>query len=310
MTTQRWHAGELRQDPLTGDWTVLAPGRADRPHGAEGPCPFCPGPGEDTPPETWRLHDPELDEWRVRSVPNRHPLSDRHEVIIESPRHDWDFPTATDTEVEAVLRAWQWRHLALRKNSAQVVVFRNHGVQAGCSRPHPHSQLVGLPVLSSAARRGLELSREHHRRGGRRYSDDQLDIALEMGTRVVLINPLCVALTPFAPVTAFETRIVPRVSRADFAVVPDTELAGVAQALRQVLRALHEALGDPAYNLVVETAPTGWEQAAFLSWSIRVLPRLEIAAGLELATGIPVVTTTPEHAASVLRDRISVHHRV
>ncbi|MFK0246050.1 DUF4931 domain-containing protein [Amycolatopsis azurea] len=309
MTTQRRKRGELRRNPLNGDWTVLAPERGERPHGTTGPCPFCPGPGEDTPPETWRLRDPDRDEWRVRSVPNRYPLSERHEVLIESPRHDWDFRTATDDEAEAVLLAWQWRHLALREHSAQVVVFRNHGAQAGRSRAHPHSQLVGLPVLAPSARRGLELSRAYYRAGGRRYLDDQLDIALEAETRLVLISPHCVAFTPFAPVVAFETRFVPRLARADFAAATRTEIADVARSLRRVLQALDDELGDPAYNLVVETAPTGWERAAFLSWSIRILPRLEITAGLELATGIPVVTTTPEHAASVLRDRIGARLR-
>lgn len=305
MTTQRWHGGELRQDRLTGDWVVLAPGRATRPHGLDGPCPFCPGAGEDTPPETWRLPDPDGNGWRVRSVPNRHALSDRHEVIIESPGHDWDFRTATDAECEAVLHAWQQRHLALREAAAQVVIFRNHGLAAGTSRPHPHSQIAGLPVLSPAARRGLELLCAHQT-NGHRFADDQLAAELSAGTRVVHTGPHSVAFAPFAPITAFEVRIVPRVSRADFAAVPPAELLDVARTLRLLLRALDAELGDPAYNLVVETAPTGWEQAPFLAWSIRILPRLAIAAGLELATGIPVVTTTPEHAASALRAKIAV----
>ena len=36
--------------------------------------------------------------WRVRSVVNRYALSDRHEVWIESPHHDWNLATATTAD--------------------------------------------------------------------------------------------------------------------------------------------------------------------------------------------------------------------
>ncbi|MFD4248416.1 hypothetical protein ACFWQL_01620 [Amycolatopsis thermoflava] len=102
MTATPWHGGELRQDPLTGEWSVLAPHRARRPHTGAVGCPFCPGPSEDTPPETWRL--PALGGgWLLRSVRNRYALSDHHEVIIESPLHDWDLATGTDAEAANVL---------------------------------------------------------------------------------------------------------------------------------------------------------------------------------------------------------------
>ncbi|WP_037305875.1 galactose-1-phosphate uridylyltransferase [Amycolatopsis orientalis] len=305
MTTRRWHGGELRRDRLTGEWSVLAPGRAARPHAPDGDCPFCPGPGEDTPPESWRLPSADGRSWRVRTVPNRYALSDRHEVVIESPHHDWDLAAGTDAEVADVLYGWQQRHIALRETAAQVVIFRNHGPAAGTSLPHPHSQIAGLPVLSPGIRHRLDRYREHHGRRGRTFAADLLAEELRAKTRIVHAGEHAVVFAPFAPAASYELRVLPRRIRADFATVPADELGGVARVLRIALRALRDELADPAYNLIVDTAPSGWEQAPFLAWSLRILPRADVAAGLELATGIPVVTTTPEQAAAALRSKIA-----
>ncbi|MGW7532518.1 galactose-1-phosphate uridylyltransferase [Amycolatopsis sp. NPDC054798] len=304
MTTRPWHGGQLRWNSETQAWSILAPGRQDRPHvsGSAG-CPFCPGPGEDTPPETWRL--PDGDDWLVRAVPNRYALSDRHEIVIESPRHDWDFATATVAETANVLSAWQSRHRALRDGAAQVAVFRNHGAAAGISLGHPHSQVAGLPVLSEAARRNLEIARAHHAVTGRRLAEDVLTVELSTESRIVCADEEIVAFSPFAAAASYEVSFVPRTPAADFAAAPRSTVVALARSLRAVLAALRAELSDPAYNLVVHTAPTGYEKAPYAAWSVQLLPRLEIAAGLELATGVPVVTVAPETAAARLRARIA-----
>lgn len=309
MNTRHWHGGELRWNAEAEDWTVLAPARRSRPHTtAATSCPFCPGPGEDTPPETWRLATDDRG-WRVRTVPNRYALSDRHEIVIESPHHDWDFGTAAGSEIADVLGAWQHRHRALRARAAQVVVFRNHGPAAGISLAHPHSQVAGLPVLSGAASREIAAARAHHLDRGRLLADDLLNAELNNGTRLVFADDHVVAYAPFAPVAAYEVRLAPRISRPDFAAAPPEEIHAVAHCLRAVLGALRAELDDPAYNLIVRTAPCGFEQAPFLAWSLQIVPRLEIPAGLELATGVPVTTVPPEHAAAQLRNAVgAVRH--
>jgi len=80
-------APEIRIDQLSGLRTILAPGRADRPHGferaggddekgAEG-CPFCEGREEKTPPEVYAVRpaggEPDTPGWTSRVVPNLYP---------------------------------------------------------------------------------------------------------------------------------------------------------------------------------------------------------------------------------------------
>lgn len=306
MSIRQWTGGELRLTPWTNEWVIVAPARASRTRETTGACPFCPGPDEDTPPERWRLSTPDGSGWRVRAVTNRYALSDHHEVVIESPQHGWDLTTATTAEVVDVLTAWQVRHRALRAGAAEVVVFRNKGESAGSSLAHPHSQLLGLPVLSGITARNVAVAYEHHQRMGRRHAEDIVEAELSHGERIVHTSAGATAFVPIAPATEFETRIVPSTYRADFGAATPDELATVAGSLRTVLAALRTALADPAYNLVLHTAPMAWLTAPFLAWHLQVLPRLTTPAGLEVATGIPVLTTRPEDCAARLRTAIPV----
>ncbi len=94
-------SAESRVDPLTGNWTIFAPHRDDRPEefvdrseavSKHLECPFCPGNELTTPPPVWvaRVSDTEsstdaladqsidhlTDDWSVRVVPNKYPAVD------------------------------------------------------------------------------------------------------------------------------------------------------------------------------------------------------------------------------------------
>ena len=194
MSGMSWDAvmTELRQDPTTRNWVIVAPAREVRPHDQASPvreqrrsrasCPFCPGRESQTPTELWRLDGPGGG-WRVRVLPNKFPAltpeagrqrqerdgflampgHGHHEVIIESPHHDWDLATAPEPEVRAVLEAYRARYRALRAagDSALIVVFRNHGPGSGTSLQHPHAQVLAAPVVPLQVRRRLDVARQH-----------------------------------------------------------------------------------------------------------------------------------------------------
>ncbi|MCX5730196.1 MAG: galactose-1-phosphate uridylyltransferase, partial [Deltaproteobacteria bacterium] len=75
---------ELRRDPIVGRWVIIATERARRPNHfrraeepPSGPCPFCPGNEDKTPPEVYVSGRPaapaNLPGWKVRVIPNRYP---------------------------------------------------------------------------------------------------------------------------------------------------------------------------------------------------------------------------------------------
>jgi UDPglucose--hexose-1-phosphate uridylyltransferase len=133
---------ELRRDPITGRWVILAPEHTRRPRDftplpsppsdASG-CPFCEGREHLAGREllAWRPQGtgPNTPGWDVRVVANREPAlrveSDlgspidglfqrfgnlgAHEVIIESPRHDHTWSTLAPEALQRVLWAWRER---------------------------------------------------------------------------------------------------------------------------------------------------------------------------------------------------------
>lgn len=323
------HDAELRWDQHRRDWIVLAPARAGRPSAmgtpellaaSSGECPFCPGDPLRTPPEVFRLPDG-AGGWRVRVVGNRYPLFaeqptapagnrprhgtraaiGRHEVVIESPRHDWSMSSAPVEQVADVLFTWQQRLDSLRAGEGLTVAFRNHDAASGISLEHPHSQLVAMPVVPAEVRHEVAIAREYFHRNNRCLRADVLESELADGVRVVAEQTHHVVLAPFASSADFEVEIVPRENRASFSAVPAAELSDLAAILGVTLRALHSELGDPAYNLVVHTAPSAWPAAQFLCWRLRIVPRLGRAGGFELGTGTAVCTVPPEEAAVRLR---------
>ncbi|HZZ73604.1 MAG TPA: galactose-1-phosphate uridylyltransferase [Pirellulales bacterium] len=140
---------EIRKDPLSGRWVIVAPDRAVRPQdllaanqGEKGlrPCPFCPGCEEDTPNEVLALRAPGAlpndPNWRVRVIPNKFPavipdvppaplvwpelrsnglpgvsLPGRgvHEVVIESRRHLHSNTQQSNAELAEVLAVYRQR---------------------------------------------------------------------------------------------------------------------------------------------------------------------------------------------------------
>ena len=160
---------DLRRDPFSGSWTLIAAGRAGRPrdhaHAPATPagplpgCPFCPGNEDKTPPEIDRIEGGKGG-WLLRAVPNLYPaievdsLSDdlaeglrqsmsgggRHEVIIDSPDHTSglaDLPDAHTGKVLALLQR-RVRELYLISSVRDAAPFKNHGATAGASLEQSH----------------------------------------------------------------------------------------------------------------------------------------------------------------------------
>lgn len=328
---------QLRQDPATREWVIVAAERARRPdqfqslqkqRPPEPPhdpkCPFCPGNESLAPPEIFSIKD-EKGGWRVRVVPNKFPALapagnlvrreehdffrwtdgvGHHEVIIETPVHNSCLALLPEDHVIDVVRTYRERYRAMRHtpNVAIVVIFRNHGEKAGTSLRHPHSQLVAVPVVPNNMRQLFEEAT--------RYYDDNnscvhCDIAAkELDAKVRLIESTdgYAAFNPFASTVPFETWIMPLAFRASFADTTDEEIAGFAKVLRRTLRRLHFGLGDPDYNFVIHAAPIVDEDEKYFTWHLRIVPRLTTRAGFEIGSGIYITTAVPEETAAFLRE--------
>jgi len=236
-----------------------------------------------------------------------------HEVIIESPDHDWEMSSAPLDEVALGLRAVQERITDLYRDSRfrYVVAFRNYGALAGASLSHPHSQLIALPVTPKSVKDKLISAREHYRRKERCIFCDIIAQELMLGDRVVFEHEHFVALSPYAARFPFELVIYPKQHLHDFTQLDAERRLGLARILQTCLHHLKLALGDPAYNYMINSVPNTvprpgrpefWGTIALdYHWHIDILPRVTRVAGFEWGTGFYINPVAPEDAAQFLR---------
>ena len=64
---------------------------------------------------------------------------------------------------------------------------------------------------------------------------------------------------------------------------------------------LSEGLDNPDYNMIIHTAPVDDEHKTYFLWHIQIIPRLTLAAGFELGSGIYINTALPEETAAFMR---------
>jgi UDPglucose--hexose-1-phosphate uridylyltransferase len=316
-------AAEYRVDPETGQWTISAPARAARPHEqattVHGPCPFCPGNESLTPPEVLRIPT-DAEPWRVRIVPNRyaivsaaesgagaHPATGQHEVVIESPNHDGDLRFATPEQTAEVLWAMRERcRVMVAGHKAAIVAFRNHGVGAGTSLRHPHSQIIGLDQAPPGLTRRWSRARQHFAETGRCLHDDLAAAERADRVRIVEDSDALLVYQPRAGEVSHQTVLQPVDGASDLAGASDEALTAVAHTLPRVAAALAAVRDDPAYNLVVHAGPSGDPAARqWYRWHIGLYPRVSHRAGFEIATGLGVNPTVPEQTAPLLRAALS-----
>ncbi len=327
---------ELRQNFATKEWVVIATERARRPeemarHEARKPvghlvpgCPFCPGNENLTPPEVLRVPLSKDVPWHARVVPNKFAALSReaqltrtvtrcsrrvvngfgvHDVIIETPDHAQVMALMPDSYVAEILRIYKTRYdeLSLDPRIAHVTIFKNHGLDAGTSLEHPHSQLIATPVISLQVRERFQHAVRHFDDFGECMFCQMIEEELEEQTRIVSLSEHFVALEPYASPAPFCTQIYPRRHMASFGDVSAAEINDLARMLRSTLARLYHGLADPDFNFTIRSAPAENVGVKYFHWYLSIIPRLTRVAGFELGSGMFINTVLPEAAAEFLR---------
>jgi len=327
---------ELRQNFFTKEWVIIATERSKRPEelatkretkkvaSRVDACPFCPGNESKTPPHILCVPaNPDIP-WQVRVVPNKFAALSRevqparnihrsrrtiegfgvHDVIVETPDHAQYMALMEEAHVAEVLRVYKSRFDALSHDSRirHVTIFKNHGIDAGTSLEHPHSQLIATPVISHQVRERLKEALRHYDEFGDCMFCQLLDEELAEGVRVVATNEHFAAIEPFASPTPFCTYIVPRRHMAGFGDIGAAEVPSLARILRSILAKLYHGLGNPDFNYTIRSAPAESAGVKYFHWYLSIIPRLTRVAGFELGSGMFINTVLPEAAAEFLRN--------
>jgi len=328
---------ELRKDPITGRWVIIATDRARRPSDfSREPviiseptrfCPFCYGNEQKTPPEVlaYRVNGGSNQSgWSVRVVPNKFPalgiegelnrqgegLFDKmtgigaHEVIVETPEHTLTLAQMPEKQVEDVLWAYRERMLDLKKDRRlrYILLFKNHGEAAGASLEHPHSQLIALPVVPKRVKEELEGTKHYYEFKERCVYCDIVRQESQAAVRLVMETDRFVVIEPYAARFPFETWIVPKRHESHFEETGAPDLQNLAWVLRAALRKLDKTLERPPYNFVLHTSPVQELAMPHYHWHIEIMPKLTKVAGFEWGSGFYINPTPPEESAQFLRE--------
>jgi len=326
---------EIRQNIITREWVIIATERAKRPEdfaktSAERvspphyvpTCPFCPGNENQTPPEVYR--QPFVGPWQVRVVPNKFAALDSsaelsrnihglkrtisgagiHEVIVETPEHDRVTALLSEAEMAHVLETYHRRYLAVTADPrvAHATLFKNHGVRAGTSLEHPHSQIVGTPIIPPGVRDRMEHALRFYDENGECIHCAVLADELRDRQRIVAQSRDFVAFLPYAALTPFHMWITPLRHTASFAEATPEQLSDLARLLRIVLRKVYFGLANPDYNVTVRTPPSEARGLRYYHWYLSLIPRVTRVAGFEIGSGMFINPSLPETSAAFLRD--------
>jgi UDPglucose--hexose-1-phosphate uridylyltransferase len=223
--------------------------------------------------------------------------------VVESPRHNTCAALELPDQVTLTLETFKIRsrEIAQDPRIEQIICFHNHGLRAGASLVHPHSQIIALPVVPSNIRTRIEEARRYFDDTGQCVFCYMLSDELRSGVRIVAENEDFAAFVLYAALSPFHMWIVPRRHEPTFLRTSGSQLAALGDILHQVLRKVYVGLKDPDYNYAIRTAPLHDPGYDYLHWYITLIPRVTRSAGFELGSGMFINTALPERSAEFLR---------
>ncbi len=327
---------ELRKDPILGRWIIIAKERGKRPTdfiiddvpAKGGFCPLCPGNEKTTPPEVHALGDPhrqpDTPGWNLRVVPNKYPaliiegdlnkegegLYDKmngigaHEVIVETPNHDETFSNLSLDKMCNVFLAFRDRLVDLGKDPRfkYVMVFKNHGLAAGASLEHSHSQLVALPILPRMIVSELAGCLSYYHYKERCIFCDIIRQETKQQERVVCENSHFIVITPYAPRSPFEMWILPKAHSSLYSTQSQESFEALTAIFSEAMHRLEACIPNVPYNFVLHTSPLRSDPLKHYHWHFEIMPKLTKIAGFEWGSGFYINPTPPEESAKFLRE--------
>jgi UDPglucose--hexose-1-phosphate uridylyltransferase len=326
-----------RYNPLTQEWVLVSPQRAERPWQGqieespeetlpeyEPTCYLCPGNtragGERNPPYTNTFvfdndfaallpeTPDEKDEKGGILIAEGEPGICR--VVCFAPRHNLTISAMAPAALRKVVDLWvnQYRELGSLPFINSVQVFENRGAMMGASNPHPHCQIWASSHLPNETIRELAALSEYQSSQRTCLLCDYLSLEIEEEERLVCENENFIALVPFWAVWPFETLVLGRRHTTGLDQLSESERDDLADILRQ-LTARYDGLFQTSfpYTMGFHQRPTdGAEHAAYHLHAHFYPPLLRSATVRKFMVGYEMLATpqrdiTAEQAAARLR---------
>ena len=319
--------GQMRLDPLTNEWVVVAAHRQGRiflppkelnPLAASRPGALTEIPESDYEVVVFDNRSPSL------RAPENHPTipekleldtppapaAGKCEVVCFTSDYDSSFKDLSPRQIRTVMEAWRdrVRELSEIPYIEHIAPFENRGEEVGVTLSHPHGQIYAYPYLPPRTERMLAVATAHHKKTGRALLDDVIARELRDQVRIVATNDEWLAYVPYAARYPFEIHVAPKRPVPDLAALDESACAAFAPIAKEVLQRLDGVFDTKmAYIAAWHQAPVRkGRELLRLHWqitSVRRAPgKLKYLAGSESAFGSFMMDVKPEQSAQQLRD--------
>jgi UDPglucose--hexose-1-phosphate uridylyltransferase len=309
---------ELRWNPVTREWVIMATKRQKRPVMPSKGCPFDVG-SEETPEDYDLLALPnrfpslQLDAPEPESVDSFYksaPGKGVCEVILYSSDHEGVLGEYPLDHMIRLVDLWKERYEAVGAEEAvdYVFIFENRGEEIGVTLQHPHGQLYGYPFIPPFIERRLEGAKVYHEEEKNCLFCDTIKHELVSEDRLIHINDGFIAFVPYWSKWSYEVNILSRRHIGSLSELRDYEKLLLAEALKTILQKYDRLFGFKLpFIMVLHQDPTDGGDYPYHHFAIEFYPphrsedKLKYLAGSETGAGAHINVTNPEEAAAELR---------
>ncbi|PIP34051.1 hypothetical protein COX69_03700 [Candidatus Falkowbacteria bacterium CG_4_10_14_0_2_um_filter_48_10] len=300
----------IRKAYFLEKYVIITPGRAQRPRDIKEEtiikrspnCPFCP---ENINQENVvdKIDGPR-GHWRVLALNNIFPAVSLdnpraygcQEVIVETPEHNCDLAHLSLLNINNLLAMYVRRTKALMANRKleYILCLKNQGSKAGATIAHAHSQIFATDFLPPDIKEELKRAR-HYRRQQERCPYCDIIRRETNSPRKIFADKYIAAIAPYASEFHYEAWLFTRRHIDNITNLNQNELHSLAFILKNILVKINK-LGL-SFNFFLHQVVSEPDQHFYL----KIQPRDNIWAGVELGSGLIINSVPPEQAAEYYR---------
>jgi UDPglucose--hexose-1-phosphate uridylyltransferase len=328
-----------RFNPLTREWVLVSPHRAERPwqgqtepqqaepsQGYDPSCYLCPGnvraggqrnpPYPDTfvfnndfaalqPETTWAQID--VDEKGIVVAESESGIC---RVVCFSPRHNLTLSQMPIAAIRGLIDVWadEFQSLGQQPGINYVQIFENRGLMMGCSNPHPHGQIWATSTVPNEPRKEQESFAAYQTLHGTCLLCDYIKLEEGSGERVVCSNDHFMAVVPFWAIWPYEILVISKRHVGSMSALSEEARLALADILKRVTTGYDSLFQTSCpYSMGFHQQPTDGENhkewhfhAHFYPPLLRSASVRKFMVGFEML-GSPQRDITPEYAAEKLR---------
>lgn len=312
---------EIRYNPITRDWVMVASHRQNRPQMPKDWCPFCPGSGK-VPDEGFDVlrymndfpalkSDPPVPDDVATDLFRTAPAYGRCEVILYSDQHRAFLKDLDNEHVHKLAHLWQDTFCDMKADEKikYSFIFENRGDVVGVTMPHPHGQAYGYPFIPKKAEEEMVSAREYHDETGRCLFCDCLADEMKDGRRIIFENDAFVVYVPFFSPITYGVHVTAKRHLADLSEMTEEELCLLGETIRDVA-GMYDCLFDMPfpYMMCMHNAPVNSGDQTSYHFHVEFFPPMRAAdkqqffASSETGVGAWCNPTCPEQKAEELRE--------